>query len=152
MSIYCALVILIDCPSYANARNEIQKIVPDTSVENKPTSKTDFPYRAFIEQLQRIAEQLSRDIESATKAQLLALSCFIPRSRCHPRRSIRNSRAVFEGMFLHTSLRVVLFSQWPWRRRGTASCSCTRRPSNFSKPFHSKRIQKSWRSRQQIHR
>ena len=152
MSISCALVFLNGCLRYANALEVVSNKFKNPEVGIQPTSKTDFPYRAFIEQLQRVAEQLSKDIESATKAQQLALSCFIPRSRCHPRRSIRNSRAVFEGMFLHTSLRVVLFSQWPWRRRGTASCSCTRRPSDISKPFHSKRIQKSWRSRQQIHR
>ena len=152
MSISCALVFLNGCLRYANALEVVSSKFKNPEVGIQPTSATDFAYRAFIEQLQRIAEQLSRDIESATKAQLLALSCFIPRSRCHPRRSIRNSRAVFEGMFLHTSLRVVLFSQWPWRRRGTASCSCTRRPSYISKPFHSKRIQTIWRSRQQIHR
>ena len=50
--------------SYANARNEIQKIVPDTSTDHKATSATDFPFRAFMEQLHRIADQLSKDIES----------------------------------------------------------------------------------------
>jgi len=50
---------------YANARQLILQIATNTSaVEHfTPTSAGDFPYRAFIEQLQRIASMLREMIE-----------------------------------------------------------------------------------------
>ena len=58
-----------------------------------PTSPTESAtFRAFIEQMQRIAGQLSATIEGIGLQLLRSfLPCFTPFTRCHPRRCLRHS-------------------------------------------------------------
>jgi hypothetical protein len=49
--------------AFAAAQQKLRKI-GQFGDNFKPTSATDFSFRAFTEQLHRIADQLSKDIES----------------------------------------------------------------------------------------
>jgi hypothetical protein len=69
------------------------KVVFTPSFTLPPTSPTESAiFRAFIEQMQRIAGQLSAIIEGIGLQLLRSfLPCFTPSTRCHPRRCLRHS-------------------------------------------------------------
>ena len=83
---------------FAKARNTILQIASDTSssLHPSPTSAMDLPFRAFIEQLQRIATQLHEMIQGVCFAcwRFIVLTWLLRR---HPRQPIRNSRRIFQG-------------------------------------------------------
>jgi hypothetical protein len=77
---------------YAEMKSNVRHFGDNSaSVKSRPTSSTDWTYCAFIEQLQRIAEQLSAQIEGVSLLVRLFAQCFTLSCRCHPRRSIRDS-------------------------------------------------------------